>query len=370
MLKKILLTGLTLLLILPVMTAQEELIAISESAATFITENPDDVAIYCVDDNNPDNSVFHNIETPFPVASTYKIIILAELARQYDAGLIDIDEQVALNDVNLYWQPDTDGGAHQAWLDASGLEADDEVSLRDVAYGMISVSSNAATDYLLRRLGTDGFEDLYDLLTLENTDVPHSTFLGLFLLQSNHETGEFDLDTSEDNAALYEEMQRLEDAFVASDTWRDDFQAYLQEQTFNPDLQIAYMQAYSPKVSAGDMMTVMDVIYEGDVFSDDAVAFMDETLGWVFDVNPANAEVYETMSTKGGSLASIATAAWYVDPIAGDPYHIAVFYQGVPMETWIDWQSSGAQQILELRVFAFGEGCTPFVEALGAEASE
>src|SRR5262245_8789786 len=108
------------------------------SALNFIAQHPDDVAVLCYTPGQP-VQLDHQGDVPFPLASTYKLVILAEFARQTDAGLIDPAEAVPLTDVNAYRLPGTDGGAHQMFLD-SLPNGQQTATLQDIADGMIQFS--------------------------------------------------------------------------------------------------------------------------------------------------------------------------------------------------------------------------------------
>src|SRR5690606_38690201 len=145
---------------------------------------------------------------------TYKLVILAELARQTDLGLIDPNEAVPLADVNAYWLPNTDGHAHQMFLDTLPAEQD-TLTVQAIANGMIQLSSNAAADYLFARLDLDGYPGLFRRLGLEDTDLPTRAFLGLYRAAENHDSGRADLDT------LDAERARLENLFLSDAGWHD-----------------------------------------------------------------------------------------------------------------------------------------------------
>lgn len=51
-----------------------------------------------------------------PLASTVKIIIAIEYARQAANGKIDPLQEVSLEDLDVFYIPKTDGGAHEAWI--------------------------------------------------------------------------------------------------------------------------------------------------------------------------------------------------------------------------------------------------------------
>ncbi len=82
-------------------------------------------------------------DEPVVLASTFKIPVLVELARQADAGTISLTERITVPAARR-----TDG--------PTGLSVmldDADLSVRDLAFWMMSVSDNTATDVLMERLG-------------------------------------------------------------------------------------------------------------------------------------------------------------------------------------------------------------------------
>lgn len=358
--------GILLIAVPSILGQSPEDIDATNDILDYMNDNLDDVAIYCSVSGLEETAIRHNIDEAFSLASTMKVIVLAEFARQIDLGLVNPDETVPLADVNQYWLPGSDGNAHDAWLDS--LDADEEtVTLQDIAYGMIAFSSNATTDYLVDvHLGYDGFNDLYDLLDLENTAMIDGTFLSLYLLLDNHETGLVDLDNF-DSMDIEAERDRLQALYVTDDDWRDAQRAYnVAQQAISDDdaitmaeTQVDYFAQLGTQASLSDTIRIMRSAYEGDIFSDETQARLQSILNWVMDVNPANRDVYDQLGSKGGALAGIFTSVWYID--VGDvTLELGVFYRDVPLELWIEWLETGSQQLLEIRVFAFGEGCGVF----------
>ncbi|MEL7432894.1 MAG: hypothetical protein AAFN11_03005, partial [Chloroflexota bacterium] len=252
--------------------------------------------------------------------------------------------------------------------------ADDEdamVTLAEVAYGMIANSSNANTDYLLEEhLGYEGFAELYEALELENTSLIQGTLLGLFLVLDNPETGQADLETLDDETMLAE-GERLQDLYVTDEDWRADMLDHVGTVTGEDSLafynrQLNYFAVYGPMSSASDISTLMGAIYaeDSELFSAEAQTFMQDTLNWIFDVNPANEDVFIQLGHKGGSLAGILTGTWYVETIGLPTIRLTVLYRDLSPEIWSGWQTTGAAELLQLRTFAFGEGCAPFGEAV------
>lgn len=89
----------------------------------------------------PQLTLQHNAEKALAVGSAFKLVILAELVRETNAGRRKWDDLVTLDGRQL------PGGGYTA------KPAGTQVSLRELATQMISISDNSATDILLHHLG-------------------------------------------------------------------------------------------------------------------------------------------------------------------------------------------------------------------------
>ncbi|MEU4575670.1 serine hydrolase [Nonomuraea sp. NPDC023979] len=83
-------------------------------------------------------------DEPVVLASVFKIAVALEYARQAAAGELSRTERLTVT------AADKDGG-----IGTSGCADDVSLTLRDLAHFMLTMSDNAATDVLLRRVGLD-----------------------------------------------------------------------------------------------------------------------------------------------------------------------------------------------------------------------
>ncbi|MET9251332.1 serine hydrolase [Nonomuraea sp. NPDC003709] len=97
-------------------------------------------------------------DEPVVLASVFKIAIALEYARQAAAGEIARGERLTVT------AADKDGG-----IGTSGCLDDVSLTLRDLAHFMITMSDNAATDVLLRRVGLDRVNGTLATLGLSRT---------------------------------------------------------------------------------------------------------------------------------------------------------------------------------------------------------
>lgn len=93
------------------------------------------------------------------MASVFKIPVLIELVKQAWEGKIDLGERITV-------------GARDRVMGPTGLSAmldDAELSLRDLAFLMMSISDNTARGVVMRRLGLDKINQTLTGLGLTNT---------------------------------------------------------------------------------------------------------------------------------------------------------------------------------------------------------
>ncbi|MDI6102717.1 class A beta-lactamase-related serine hydrolase [Actinoplanes sp. NEAU-A12] len=97
-----------------------------------------------------------------PIASTFKVLVLLELFLRAETGDIDLTERITVT-------------AEDRTPGPTGLSVfrdPVELSLRDAALLMMSVSDNTASDMLVRRLGLDRINATAARLGLTRTRVP------------------------------------------------------------------------------------------------------------------------------------------------------------------------------------------------------
>ncbi|KEK22248.1 serine hydrolase [Bacillus gaemokensis] len=110
-----------------------------------------------------------NPDIVLPVASTMKLIVAFEFAKQVTEGKIDPASFVSIDDVNRYYVPNADGGVQDRWqryLQRKGKIDENAVTLEEVAKGMMKFSSNTNTEYLMERLGLDNINQNLQSLSL------------------------------------------------------------------------------------------------------------------------------------------------------------------------------------------------------------
>jgi len=106
-----------------------------------------------------DKEVGIHSDTPVIMASVFKIPVLLELVRRAWDGDVDLQERIVVRPEDRVMGPT----GLSAMLDNA------ELSLRDLAFLMMSISDNTATDVVMRRLGLDKINQTLADLRLNNT---------------------------------------------------------------------------------------------------------------------------------------------------------------------------------------------------------
>ncbi len=123
-------------------------------------------------ENGQDTLAIH-ANKKVPLASTMKIIVAFLFVKAYTNNKFSLTDQVKLNELEKFYIKDTDGDAHPNWK--KSINNATEVSLLDVAKGMMQFSSNACTDFLIDKIGLDVINASIDRLQLNHDKITYLT---------------------------------------------------------------------------------------------------------------------------------------------------------------------------------------------------
>src|SRR5699024_7816079 len=136
-----------------------------------LKKNKDNLSITLKEDGRETISI--NSNKKYPLASTLKIIIAFNFVKYASDNKISITDTVKLDELERFYIPNTDGGAHPKWKKSIGYPA--EISLLEVAKGMMQFSSNACTDYLINKIGVDVINQSIEALDLNHDKIFYLT---------------------------------------------------------------------------------------------------------------------------------------------------------------------------------------------------
>ncbi|MFE3447293.1 serine hydrolase [Nonomuraea sp. NPDC059194] len=231
-------------------------------------------------DIDGDAEVSYRADQLVPLASVFKVPVLVELARQADAGVLDPRERLTLT---RRIGGDTGVGA---MLD------DVTMSLRDLAYLMISVSDNTSADAVVDRIGLESVNAMLDGFGLGRTRV---------------------VDNCEDLLAKINEDSGGEWPVVDPDT-------------------LAGLRALDPLASSRstprELTSLLGLIWRDEAASTEQCAWMRRLLGlqvWPHRLSSGFPYDDVAVSGKTGTLPTLRAEIGVVEYPDGGRYAVAVF---------------------------------------------
>jgi beta-lactamase class A len=244
--------------------------------------------LHAVSLEHPEQSVDLDPDVVLPIASVYKLPLLAAFCHLVDSGELDPRQQLTLQPADRI--PGATG--------LSILRDPVTMSLRDLATMMMAVSDNAAADALLNQVGVDRLSQLLRSFGLHHTQVHRGAAGNLNELRRR--TGATDVD-----AAF---------AVLADNDQTDPVGIY----------DAAGMSASS----ARDMTTLLADLWSGRLLSAEQTAFAQQVMQQqVFSQRLASGFPYDGVRVAGktGTFGALRHEVGVIVMPAGDAYAIAVF---------------------------------------------
>ena len=323
-----------------------------------LLDAPGTVGLVAYQAGRETEGIYLNADLPIPLASVAKIIILVAYAEAVASGEVNPQEQVTLAELDRYYLPNFDLGAHRRAINElrqnDGLispDADPAVTLDNVAWMMIRHSSNAAADYLHLRLGQARIEETAIALGLNDAPGNHSapcTFLGQFLMMGNHSRGSANdrailtgyADGDPTDAADYgRDVASLADTYMNQADFREAEQAW-RESTRRPtmDTQRYFAGRLAPQGTAGGYATLMRRLAQNGLSNADSSFQARRILEWPNQF-VANQDIFSNVGYKNGSLAGVLNTAYYAyrwDDLS--PVIVVLFFRDIPQQTYRQWR--------------------------------
>ncbi len=293
----------------------------------FIQKNKSKASLFLTQN---DKVIAHlNENKMMPLASTVKILIAIEFAKQVVKNEIDENEMIPLSDLDRYYLPLTDGNAHANWIayeKNKGFLNGDSVILLDVARGMIMFSSNANTEYLLDLLGLDRVKENIEILGLKQHSAIYPMVASLFMYQNPMGKKEAD---------ILKAIKKLSEEQYARYIY--DMHKALKYDTilklkFRPqDLTMKMQKVWSDRLPASttkEYVRICSILNNRAFFDEDTYAILSLVLETLME-NPANKQWLKHAGMKGGSTSWVLTKALYATTKKGERIEMAYFFNNL-----------------------------------------
>jgi D-alanyl-D-alanine carboxypeptidase len=318
----------------------------ADKISDFVKKHPDKAAIYIV--RNDTVIADQNSDTIMPLASTVKIIIAIEFARQATAGIIKLDEDIDTLELDKYYLKGTDGNAHETWLKQikkDTLIKGSKVKLLEVAKGMIRFSSNANTEFLMDKLGFDNLNAQLDTLGLKGHHKFYPFNSSLVLCQKPMD---MEIKPFIEKLDLMPMDEYIKKSFEAHDKFKND-------QTFKKkfdaeSIYIDQQKIWSNRMIGGSCkqyVSVMQKINSRTYFDSVTQIILDDVFEWPMK-NKENKSNFKHLGMKGGSTAFVLTESLYARDFQNNQTAIALFFNNLTTLESIKLQASSDEFMLKV----------------------
>jgi D-alanyl-D-alanine carboxypeptidase len=303
---------------------------IADSLANFIAANKNRASIYLT--QNDTVLARQNENVMMPLASTVKILVAIEFAKQAANKVINENEMVALSELDRYYLPNTDGDAHPNWI---GYEKSkkhiikDSVALIHIARGMILFSSNANTEYLMEILGIDNVKNNIQLMGLKNHSPIYPLVASLFMYQNPKGKSENTILKGIKKLTAEEYCRYIYDMHKAL-----SYDTVLKSKFRPQDLTMKMQKAWSDRLPASttkDYVHICRILNNRQFFDSSTYVVLSKVLESIMET-PANKQWLKHAGTKGGSTAWVLTKAIYATTKKGDRIEMAYFFNNLTVE--------------------------------------
>jgi len=259
-----------------------------------------------------------------PLASAAKTIIAIEFANQVTSKKINQTTKIAVKDINRYYIPFTDGGAHPGWLKSIKKTLKDSVTLLEIAKGMIRFSSNANTEYLQDLLGMDKINANLTELKIKNHSPYYYFTAGALMtcLKPDHiEQGVWLSKLKNLNDAEYRKLCTQNHQKLKTDT------NFIKQFNFK-NLSIEIQKIWSDRLVASttkEYAGLMKKINSESYFKPEAQQVLQRIMEWPMEY-ASNKSHFLHLGQKGGSTGFVLTDAFYLTDLKGNKISCAFFF--------------------------------------------
>ncbi len=299
----------------------------ADSLLNYIITHKSQAALYLTSNDTVIAKL--NETKQMPLASTVKILVAIEFARQ--AAKHDIDENtlIALADLDRYYLPYTDGNAHPDWLaheKSIGHITNDSIILLNVARGMIQFSSNANTEYLMDLLGLDNIQKVATTLKVAKHSKVYPIVSSLFMYQNPKNLSE-DKVLKGINKLTEEQYCRF--IYDIHKALKNDT---LLKPKFRPqDLSMKMQRMWSAKLTSSTTLEyakICNALNNRAYYDEETYAILSLVLETLME-NPANKKWLKHAGAKGGSTAWVLTKATYATTTENKRIELAYFFNNL-----------------------------------------
>ncbi|CAD8044681.1 unnamed protein product [Paramecium primaurelia] len=237
--------------------------------------------------------------------SVFKIIVAIEYCKQLNDGKINEEDWINLNEVNKFYIKELDI-SHKNFLqiwEQQGKIKDGQIQLKEIAIGMIALSSNACTEYLETLFTLESIQNTVDQIGLKQSQIFYLSSFLLVFTQDNKDTREDFIKYIQNLSVEQVQKKSLEihnQLILNNESAKD----YLSRGKQLLDGEVLKIQSkYFTKSTTLEYSKLLDKLNNGIWFNEKFYQYFYALMGYVSMQNPALAKEYDHVGVKGGSSA-------------------------------------------------------------------
>lgn len=300
----------------------------------YMVAHPDQTAF--VLQKNDSIIASHNPNQISPLASTVKWVIAINFAQQVSQGKINPDTTISIQNLDLYYIPETDGGAHEEWLKTIDSNRQDKITLKEVLKGMMLYSSNANTEWLTDYLGLDAInQTIKDLGAAQHEPLYYlssSLFVPQELFANKPMDQRKELLEQVPNDIYWNTINHIHTQLKTNPKYKNNYQL------LDLDIQKVWSDRFV-RASALDYIKIMKQMNNMSFLDATGQKIIDEIFS-DFVNSKGNNQWIQRAGMKGGSTASVLTKALFLTDKKGNQYELVYYINNTDLKDNIRLQIS------------------------------
>ncbi|ONI47093.1 hypothetical protein AN644_01715 [Candidatus Epulonipiscium fishelsonii] len=295
----------------------------------YIKANEKDSPISFMLEVNDEPLISVNPFTKMPLASTFKLTLAVEYARQVGEKMLKPHAKVDIDTIEQYYLPKIDGDAHLKWLEyieENNLLQNDSISISEVVKGMVMFNSDANTDFLMNYLGIENINATIRTLGLRDHSEVYPIGGALAIadyINLKENLSETELEkriTKMTNREYINQAIIIQDLMNTNSLPSEVKNAKIA--TSNFDIQQIWIDRFI-SATANDYMSLLDIINSRTYFNKDAQDELNHVLEYlVYD--PIIEENLNHFGFKNGNISGVLTDARYAEDKEGNKIEIVL----------------------------------------------
>lgn len=312
----------------------------------FIGDHPEYMSITSFNVNNPDSGIYYQGDVPRSLGATSNIFLVMEYERQVDAGLLNPEQLISLDDIQTYALPEISENNHQKIVEE--FEGG-QVPLDEAVQAMISNSDLVVADYLWFLLGEDNIRAMADSLNLPESALP-VPFSGLYIA----------INPSLCDTSRLEEMdlQAIFDSAIANARKLRSDQSYNQrvKEQFGEDrLSLTFMEerdalAHFPQATTNELADIMLRLYRDEIYSEDISQLVKDKLRWPMGSEPIARSFSDYGAIYDNRMGLLSGLDFGTSTYDGHTSVQAIYFDRLPVAFWVHMSANHMQEDFQQRL--------------------